>query len=286
MHKRHCVLRRDVREFSQPFVDGLLTTLTALAKTKSIMRASGVRHATLPLAAAFCVPFLITSRAADAPKGIPAGYKLVYQQDFEKDSALQDFVFSDAKAWKVTRDNGRAGLELVKQSDYKPVVRSPFNIALVADRVFGDFILEADLMQTGKEYGHRDMCLFFGFQNPTNFYYAHIAMAPDDHAHNLFIVKNEPRVKFAREVSQGVNWGLNVWHKVRLERKASDGSVKVFFDDMTKPIMAGEQKAFGAGYVGFGSFDDTGKISNVRIWAPDVEAKRARFFEGASHRVD
>lgn len=217
--------------------------------------------------------------AADAPKEIPAGYKLVYQQDFGKVSALQDCVFSDAKAWKITSDNGRAGLELVKQSDYKPAVRSPFNVALIADRTFGDFILEAELIQTGKEYGHRDMCLFFGFQNPTNFYYAHIATTPDDHAHNLFIVKNEPRVKFGKEVSKGVNWGLNVWHKVRLERKASDGSIKVFFDDMTRPIMVGEEKTFGAGYVGFGSFDDTGKISNVRIWAPKVETAATPFFE-------
>jgi hypothetical protein len=247
----------------------------------------GIRHARksaptklwrLTSLASLCL-VAANSFAADAPKNVPADYKLVYQQDFEKDGALRDFVFSDAKAWKVTRQDGRAGLELIQQSDYKPSVRSPFNIALIADKLFGDFILEAELMQTGKEYGHRDMCLFFGFQEPNQFYYAHIATAPDDHAHNLFIVNKEPRVKFAKEVSKGANWGLNVWHKVRLERKASDGSVRVFFDDMTKPIMVGEEKSFGAGYVGFGSFDDTGKISKVRIWAASAQGKPASFFE-------
>ncbi len=169
-------------------------------------------------------------------------------------------------------------MELAQQSDYKPTVRSPFNIALVADQVFGDFVLEAEVTQTGREYGHRDMCLFFGFQDPARFYYAHIATTPDPHAHNLFIVNKAPRVKFARETSNGVNWGLNVWHKVRLERTLADGAIKVFFDDMSKPILVGEEKTFGAGYVGFGSFDDTGKVRNVKVWARDAEKQPTNFF--------
>jgi len=122
------------------------------------------------------------------------------------------------------------------------------------------------------------MCLYFGFQNPTNFYYTHIATAADDHAHNVFVVKNAPRTKIAKETTKGVNWGLNNWHRVRLERKASDGTIKVYFDDMTKPIMVAEDKNFGAGYVGFGSFDDTGKVDNIRIWGPGAEARKAGFF--------
>jgi hypothetical protein len=139
-------------------------------------------------------------------------------------------------------------------------------------------VLEADLTQTGREYGHRDMCLFFGFQNPTNFYYTHIATAADPNAHNVFIVKNAPRKNFAQETTRGVNWGLGVWHKVRLERKTSDGVIKVYFDDMTKPIMVAEDKSFTWGYIGFGSFDDTGMVDNIRIWGPSVETRKTPFF--------
>ena len=134
------------------------------------------------------------------------------------------------------------------------------------------------MIQTGREYGHRDMCLFFGFQEPSKFYYAHIATAADDHAHNVFIVKDAPRTKIAKETTKGVNWGLEVWHKVRLERKASDGSIKVYFDDLTKPIMVAEDKTFASGYIGFGSFDDTGKVDNIKIWGPVVETKKTGFF--------
>ncbi len=144
--------------------------------------------------------------AADHP-ALPPNYKLLYEQKFEGASALKDFVMSDPKAWKFTKDGGHSALELATQSKYQPAVRSPFNIALIADKVFGDFILEADLLQTSKEYGHRDMCLFFGFEAPAKFYYAHIATAADDHAHNIFIVKDQPRTKIAKETTKGVDWG-------------------------------------------------------------------------------
>lgn len=216
--------------------------------------------------------------AAGPPARLPSGYKLLYEQTFEKDTAIKDFVFTDPKAWKVSRDEKGAALELVTQSKYQPSVRSPVNIALIADKVFGDFILEVDLIQTGKEYGHRDMCLFFGLKDPSKFYYTHVATAADDHAHNIFIVNDQPRTKIAQETTKGVNWGLGVWHKVRLERNTSAGTIKVFFDDMTKPIMQAEDKTFGPGCIGFGSFDDTGKVDNIRIWGPSVESKKTDFY--------
>jgi hypothetical protein len=216
--------------------------------------------------------------AAEKYPGIPEDYKLIYTQEFLDATALKDFAFTDPTAWKVAEADGKHVLELHQQSKYKPVHRSPFNIALLAGQKFGDCIIEAHCLQTGKEYGHRDMVVVFGFQNPSQFYYTHIATAADDHANNVFIVKDAPRVKIATETNTGNDWGLNVWHKVRVERKASDGTIKVFFDDMAKPIMVAHDKNFGVGWVGFGSFDDTGRIANVRIWAKESVAERAPEF--------
>ncbi|MGZ8940365.1 MAG: hypothetical protein ACXW32_14255 [Limisphaerales bacterium] len=203
---------------------------------------------------------------------IPKGYKLIYEQTFENPDTIQQFQMTDANAWKFSKEEKGGALELAAQSKYKPEVRSPVNIALIKEKVFGDFILEADLIQTGREYGHRDMCLFFGFQNPKQFYYAHIATKADPNAHNIFLVNNAPRTNIAKTTTTGVSWGLNIWHKVRLERKIADGSIKVYFDDMTIPIMVAEDKNFGPGFIGFGSFDDTGKVDNIKIWGPQ-EAK-------------
>jgi hypothetical protein len=209
---------------------------------------------------------------------LPDGYVLQYEQDFSSKDALRDFVMTDPQAWTWSKDQDGGALELVGKSQYQPPHRSPLNIALLDGRAFGDFILEADFLQTGREYGHRDMCLFFGFQDPANFYYAHVATKADPNAHNVFRVQNAPRTNIDAALTKGVNWGLNEWHTVRLQRNASDGSVKVFFDDMANPILAGKDQSFGIGHIGFGSFDDTGKITRIRIWAPTSKKSQLKAF--------
>src|SRR5262245_24200660 len=106
---------------------------------------------TMRLTSSLAVACLVSvSALADNPPGIPSDYRLVYSQDFAKDDALKDFLFSDPEAWKVSEGDGKKALELVKQSNYTPTVRSPFNIALIKNKVFGDFIVEAECLQTGK----------------------------------------------------------------------------------------------------------------------------------------
>jgi hypothetical protein len=86
---------------------------------------------------------------AENPAGIPADYKLLYSQEFTSAEALKDFVFTDAAAWKLA-DGDKPALELAQQSKYKPPFRSPVNIALLKGKAFGDFIMEADCLQTGQ----------------------------------------------------------------------------------------------------------------------------------------
>lgn len=217
-------------------------------------------------------------RAEERPAGIPADYRLLYSQDFASPDAIKDFVMTDPSAWTVSTADGRSALELVKQSRYQPRYRSPFNIALVGGLVCGDCVIEADCLQTGKEYGHRDMVVVFGFQDPANYYYTHIATKADDHANQIFIVHQAPRLKISRQSNAGNNWGLNVWHHVRVERSVTAGTIKVYFDDMSQPIMVAEDKSFGPGWIGFGSFDDTGKITNIKLWGQDAEKRPAKPF--------
>jgi hypothetical protein len=199
-------------------------------------------------------------------------------QDFSSADALRQFVFTDPAVWTLSTGDGRAALELVKQSNYQPPYRSPFNIALLGDQVFGDFIVDVDCLQTGKEYGHRDMVVVFGFQGPSKYYYTHISTKADDKANQIFIVNDAARVKISKESNSGNNWGLNVWRHVRLERKSSTGEIKVYFEDMARPIMIGADTTFGPGWLGFGSFDDTGKITNIKVWGKSSEPKQAPSF--------
>lgn len=209
---------------------------------------------------------------------IPADYVLQYEQNFDSWESLLDFEMSDPAAWKWDHSEGGA-LELFGASKYRARVRSPFNIAMLKDRYFGDFILEADLAQSGREYGHRDLCLFFSAKDPTNFYYVHIASVTDDHANQIFLVNDEPRVKISSKTTEGTDWKeTNSWHKVRVERKVADGSIKIYFDDMETPIMEATDQHFDFGRVGLGSFDDTGRFDNLRIWAPSMQEKKSVFY--------
>ena len=218
----------------------------------------------VPIVALFLTVPCLADEARD-------GMKLVYSQDFSEPDAIKDFAPTDPKAWRLGSADGKHFLEQHAASKYTPPHRSPFNFALVAGKRFGDFVLEAELQSTAREYGHRDMVLVFGYQGPAKFYYAHIASAADDHANNIFIVNDAPRIKIAKETNKGNDWGTNAWRKVRLERKLADGSIKVYFEDMKKPIMLAEDKTFGAGWLGFGTFDDTGRIANVKVFGKEAE---------------
>ena len=195
-----------------------------------------------------------------------------FSESFDEAGALARLVFSDPAAWEL-RDGA---LELVRQSDYKPPHRSPLNIALLADRQYGSFTLEADVLSTTREYDHRSMCLFLNFQDPSHYYYIHISTRSDDHAHNIFIVNDAPRKKISTSTTSGHDWGTNQWHKVKVVRDVDSGLIELHIDG--RKIMEARDKTFTAGHIGFGSFDDEGRIDNIRITGRPVSTQKTGFF--------
>jgi hypothetical protein len=234
---------------------------------------------------AVLVAAALAGSALPADDAVPAGYKDLYRQDLARPDAVKDFVFSDPGVWKHGTDKDGTGfLELAYdrkgyKSPYSPKHRSPIHIALVADKVFTDFVLDCELQSTTEPYGHQDLCLYFGFTDPQKYYYVHVARAADPNAHNVFIVNDAPRKNIAKETTKGVDWKAGTWHKVRLVRDTAQGTIEVYFDDLSKPVMRAEDKTFLSGHVGFGSFDDTGRVRNVRVRGPKAEDKRADFFK-------
>jgi hypothetical protein len=212
--------------------------------------------------------------AAQPPAGqpdLPEGWKLLYSQSFDQAEALKDFEFSDPKIWRWIAPGDNGCLEAQGASAYRPAVRSPVVIALLRDRLFEDFILECDLLSTAREYAHRDMCLFFGFAGPAQFYYAHLGTKHDTASHNILIVNDKPRAKITKTATEGVAWGRHQWHRVRVIRRVAEGTITVFYDDMQTPVLTAADATFPKGRIGFGSFDDCGLVDNIRIWGPRVE---------------
>jgi hypothetical protein len=214
------------------------------------------------------IPALILSGCALFGGGDPVprtlkGLPLVFQEDFERGCAR--WIATDPMAWKVVDEDGNRVFSLYQVSKYEPPVRSPLSIARILDLEVGDCIIEARMKQTGREYGHRDMCIFLGMQDPSRFYYVHIATQADANANSIFIVNGEPRTSIAKERTGGTDWAMG-YHLVRVERRTGTGLIEVYFDDMENPIMRAEDRTFLSGGIGFGSFDDTGNIDDVRVW--------------------
>lgn len=197
-------------------------------------------------------------------------WPILFRENFDS-RTLQSWEMTDADAWKIVSDNGNKVLSLFQASEYVPPVRSPSNIALMHNVCVADFVLEAKIKSTSREYGHRDMVFIFGWQDPSHFYYAHIASKADQHANSIFLVDGTPRVSIANMRTNGTQWVNERYHTVRILRKSGDGTIEVYFDDMTHPIMSAVDTTFLKGYIGFGSFDDTGNVDDIQIWSPDQE---------------
>ncbi len=203
---------------------------------------------------------------------------LLLSEDFEK--GADRWEPTDPRAWKVldTGTGPRTGQRKGKvfsqfqASKYNPPHRSPFNIALLKDVNVGDFVLEARCQSTVKDYGHRDLCLFFGYQDPARFYYVHLGKKTDDHANQIFIVNNAPRAKISTKTTPGTNWDDD-WHQVKIVRRVADGRIEVFFDDLKTPVMTAVDKTFSWGRIGVGSFDDTGNWDDIKLYGITEEKK-------------
>ena len=243
---------------------------------------SGISRVTLFLTA---VAVTLTSASFAADKFPPLklknktpaktlnGLPLIFSDDFE-DGKADGWLPTDKTAWRVAHQgNNHVYNQFKKRSKYKPPVRSPYNRSLVKDITVGDFVLDVRVQSTHKDYGHRDLCLFFGYQDDSHLYYVHLGKKADPHANQIFIVNGKPRTKISITTTKGTNWDDN-WHHVRVVRNVKTGKIEVYFDNLYKPVMTAVDKTFKWGKVGLGSFDDTGNFDHVLIYGTKVKGKK------------
>jgi hypothetical protein len=204
---------------------------------------------------------------------------LLFQEDFEH-GGLEKWKTTDpdpAKSvWKIIEVGkpGNHALRCTGPAKYEPPYRSPWSIALLKDVIVGDFELTATVQETHVDAGpHRDLCIFWGYQDPAHFYYVHLGAKSDPNACQIFIVNDAPRTPITVQKAEGTPW-TEGWHNVKVVRKVADDTVDVFFDDMTKPLMTARDETFVWGQVGLGTFDDHGNFDDVVLRGVKVEKKQ------------
>lgn len=113
---------------------------------------------------------------------------------------------------------------------------------------------------------NRDVIVIWNYQSPTRFYYAHLSQDNKVYPHNgIFVVDDADRRRIDDQWNGSVGAEPAItdedWHRVRLDYDAGTGAIAVFMDGSDEPLMTATDTTFSGGRMGFGSFDNYGRVS-------------------------
>ncbi len=162
--------------------------------------------------------------------------------------------------WEIASDGGNRVLRLAKSG---PIgnPRRPVKFALWKAGCVSDFVAQVKMRRNGGS-----LLMAFGFQDRAHFYYAHLSRDDGNtRVHNgLFKVSGGERYRIGGAGSAPV-LPTTGWHTVKVVRKAETGSIEVFVDGETEARFAVTDTSFQYGWVGLGSFDETGDFDDFRL---------------------
>ncbi|UFU07979.1 PQQ-dependent sugar dehydrogenase [Ruania halotolerans] len=153
-------------------------------------------------------------------------------------------------------------------------IRRPFEYALLDSEPFGSVQIEADVrLDAPASVNNRDIILVFGHQSDTEYYYAHLSQDNTIYAHNgIFRVDNADRERIDGQWDGSIGAPPAVtdeeWHGVRLVHCADTGEIAVWVDGLDRPLLTATDDTFDSGRIGFGSFDNTGRMRNLTVSVP------------------
>lgn len=175
------------------------------------------------------------------------------------------WTFGDATAWTWSKEGGTSVLTLHRQQEFKPKVRSPFNLAWLTTKEWKTFTLTVEARLTKFDAGNNDLCIAFGRQDEVRFYYAHLGEKADGVHHQLHLVDRADRRAITATRTAGTPWQPGTWHRLKVVHDVRTGKLAVYFDDMNQPVLTADDKTLAHGWIGLGSFDDLGQFRNLEI---------------------
>jgi glucose/arabinose dehydrogenase len=155
--------------------------------------------------------------------------------------------------------------------------RRPFEYAvLTAGPEFGSVQVTGEVrIDTPVDITNRDVIIVFGYRSATEFYYAHLSTDNTIYPHNgLFVVNNADRVRIEDQWDEGRSRGAPPaitdaeWHRARVVHCADSGEIAVYVDGSKTPLMTAVDTTFDSGRVGFGSFDNVGRLRDLKVTGP------------------
>ncbi|GAB2808956.1 hypothetical protein GCM10027176_12160 [Actinoallomurus bryophytorum] len=161
----------------------------------------------------------------------------------------------------------------------RPGPRRPFEYAvLTKGPEYGSERIDADVrIDTPTDVSNRDVIIVFGYRSDTEFSYVHLSQDNSIYPHNgIFVVNNADRLRIEDQWdpvrSRGAPPAITdtKWHHVSVVRHADTGEIAVYLDHAKNPLMTAVDRTFTSGRVGFGSFDNIGRVRNFEVTGTEV----------------
>ncbi|OLF11652.1 hypothetical protein BLA60_12010 [Actinophytocola xinjiangensis] len=166
---------------------------------------------------------------------------------------------------------------LAEAGEARPGPRRPFEYAVLTD---GPELTSARIsaevrLDTPVEVSNRDVIVVFGYQSDTRYYYAHLSTDNTIYPHNgIFVVDDADRLRIDDQWDQTLSYGAAPaitdadWHDVAVTHCADTGEIAVRVDG--ELVMTALDRTFAQGRVGFGSFDNIGRVRDLTVAATSV----------------
>ena len=135
------------------------------------------------------------------------------------------------------------------------------NLAVHERIIDGDFTLTALASTTPTDSPFNDFSIVFGFQDPSNYYFASFSEGNDANTSGIFVVQNGTRTELA-DIDTTIAAGAAV--PVRVEREG--GAIRVFRDEIL--AASADDATYRSGKVGFGSRNDGGIYDDLVVLGP------------------
>jgi len=215
--------------------------------------------------------FLFLAIPFIAAPQVPEGYILQYGQNFNGNKGKGDFLFSNPSLWSIDRLQGNYHLHLdgKTRTDNQPVDVPP-NRAILKNRIFGDFILEVDVMPVTGDTPSQEICLFVGLKDSTRHYYIVLSADPMSDVQGIYLVRNSISTRLPVIASSRGFTNSNTWQRIRVERNIVSRTIRVFTGKPANLVMEVKDYELVMGSVGFGSLNSAARFDNLNIWAPTV----------------
>ncbi|MFB0565612.1 MAG: beta-N-acetylhexosaminidase [Candidatus Aminicenantaceae bacterium] len=200
-------------------------------------------------------------------KLVETAYPPLFSDDFE-DGKAHGWKPSIPEHWSVAEEEGTLAYQLISPGSGGEV-RAPASWSVLKDFDVTSFVFTGRAKcKADATNKHRDVVVIFHYQDPTHFYYVHFSAVSDD-VHNIIgLVNGKDRVKINHEPSGQSMARMNDlrFHDFKVTCDVETGDIKVYMDDMANPILTATDKTLRHGFVGVGSYDDTGSFDDIKLW--------------------